>query len=465
MLIASVAITLLVPAVNYHFIYPFFTNLLIQNTEEEAERAATHLRSEVIEKMPQVKKEFLPGNISAYIKEAMKDLQFIELKIFSGNGEVIFATEETEIGETNKHDYFRDIVARGGNYTKVVQEDTKSLEGKIYKADVVEAYVPIMRGGNFVGAFEIYYDITKRYRKLGSAILYFSVFPLVTMLIFLAVIVSIIIKMDRALTQQKHAETEAIMYAEKLRISNTELQEFAYIASHDLQEPLRKITAFGDRLKTKYVKVLDEQGLDYLGRMQNAARRMQNLINGLLMFSRVTTKAQPFVSVDLSAVTKEVLSDLEVRIQETGGKVDVKDLPSVEADPIQMRQLFQNLIGNALKFAKTDHPPVVNISGAYVDNDKESSGSGSENRKLYQITIEDNGIGFDEKYIDRIFGMFQRLHGRGEYEGTGIGLAVCKKIVERHKGSIVVKSAPDKGTKFIFTLPVKQAPESKETGT
>lgn len=233
--------------------------------------------------------------------------------------------------------------------------------------------------------------------------------------------------------------------SEMLEKSNNDLREFAYIASHDLQEPLRKVTAFGDRLKGRFADTLGDQGMDYLERMQGAARRMQTLINGLLTYSRVTTNAVPFAPVDLNNVAKEVLSDLEVRVEELKGSVDVGDLPTIEADPLQMRQLFQNLIGNALKFNKKDEAPVVKVHGQF-----------SKGNDYYQLTIEDNGIGFDGQYADRIFGVFQRLHGRKEYEGTGIGLSVCKKIAERHGGSIEAKSRSGEGAKFIVTLPVQQ---------
>ena len=256
------------------------------------------------------------------------------------------------------------------------------------------------------------------------------------------------------ITERKKQEEELQSILVKLEQSNRELQDFAHIASHDLQEPLRKIMAFGDRLDSKYMDVLDDQGRDYLKRMRNAAVRMQYLIQSLLMYSRITTKAQPFVQVDLTAVKQEVLSDLEVRILETGGHIAETDkLPVVNADPLQMRQLFQNLIGNALKFSRKDTPPLVKISCRRV--------SGNGNGKAgYEITIEDNGIGFDEQYADRIFGVFQRLHGRNEFDGSGIGLSICRKIVLRHGGDITAKSIAGQGSRFIFTLPSSDQQEN-----
>jgi PAS domain S-box-containing protein len=254
--------------------------------------------------------------------------------------------------------------------------------------------------------------------------------------------------------------------AADLTRSNRELQDFAYVASHDLQEPLRKIQAFGDRLGTKYSATLGEEGRDYLARMQNAAGRMSTMINDLLAYSRVTTKGQPFVPVDLGEVVREVIADLEIRIEETGGRVELGALPTVDADPLQMRQLLQNLIGNALKFHQEGVPPVVKVyqtsppapllpgegGAAPPPSPGEPALNVSKEGWGVGIIVEDNGIGFDEKYLDRIFTPFQRLHARGEYEGSGIGLAICRKIAERHGGTITARSAPGRGATFIVTL-------------
>jgi PAS domain S-box-containing protein len=260
------------------------------------------------------------------------------------------------------------------------------------------------------------------------------------------------------ITERKAAEEKLTKFAAQLEQNNRELQEFAFVASHDLQEPLRKVRAFGDRLKTKCGANLTDDGRDYLERMLNAARRMQTLIEDLLSFSRVSTRAQPFVPVDLNIVAREVISDLEVRIEQVRGKVEVSHLPTLEADPTQMRQLLQNLIGNALKFHRNDTPPAVKVRAEIVpggDTDRIRRGLGAALSKC-QLCVEDNGIGFEEKYLDRIFTVFQRLHGRGEYEGTGVGLAICRKIALRHGGDITAKSQPGAGTTFIVTLPMLQ---------
>ena len=263
------------------------------------------------------------------------------------------------------------------------------------------------------------------------------------------------------ITERKQSEVELQTLVMKLEQSNNELQDFAHIASHDLQEPLRKIRSFGERLRNIYVDALDDRGRDYLKRMLNAAERMQDLIESLLMYSRVTTKAQPFARVELSSVLQEVLSDLEVRIHETGGQIQAGDLPAINADPLQVRQLFQNLIGNALKFNREENLPVVKIYSGPAGQNGNGAYRGEEDNDMHEITIEDNGIGFDEKYVDRIFNVFQRLHGKQEYSGSGIGLSICRKIVERHGGTITAKSEPGQGARFIVTLPAAGEQEEK----
>ena len=244
------------------------------------------------------------------------------------------------------------------------------------------------------------------------------------------------------ISDRKQAEEKLKALAGRLEHSNRELEQFAFIASHDLQEPLRKIQAFGDMLGTKCSDKLDEQGKDYLTRMQNAAKRMQQFIVDLLKYSRVATRPEPLDTVDLREAVMEVISDLELKIERLGANVEVFELPAVKAEKSQIRQLFQNLIANALKFHGEEQPH-IKIYSRRTDHD-------------CRIFVEDNGIGFDEKYLDRIFAPFQRLHGRSAYEGTGMGLAICRKIVERHGGSITAKSKPGEGSTFIITLPVKQ---------
>jgi PAS domain S-box-containing protein len=260
-------------------------------------------------------------------------------------------------------------------------------------------------------------------------------------------------KVTRDFSARKAAEDKVRAYARQLERSNRELESFASVASHDLQEPLRKIRAFGDRLATKHGEALGPEGCDYLERMRGAAARMQDLIENLLAYSRVTTKAQPFVRVDLGRVAREVVCDLESRVEQTGGRIEVGELPLIEADAMQMRQLLQNLLGNALKFHRPDVPPVVSVTSRTLARERGESSARCE------VCVRDNGLGFEQVYAERIFGLFQRLHGRAEFEGTGIGLAICRKIVERHGGGIVASGTPGEGASFTVTLPLLQPEE------
>lgn len=263
------------------------------------------------------------------------------------------------------------------------------------------------------------------------------------------------------LTKEKMAEAQLRHYASELERSNRDLQDFAYISSHDLQEPLRKIQAFGSRIQKKEGGLLSDQGQDYLQRMLNAAKRMRTLIDDLLNFSRVSTRANPFVETDLNELVWEVITDLELQINETKTEIFLSPLPVIEADPTQIRQVLQNLISNSLKFHRVGIKPTIHITSRQLHTAEEQVNppERSTQKEMVEITIADNGIGFDQKYVDKIFQVFQRLEGR-KYQGSGIGLAICKRIVTRHGGEITAKSKEGEGATFTLTLPLTQAGHS-----
>jgi signal transduction histidine kinase len=234
-----------------------------------------------------------------------------------------------------------------------------------------------------------------------------------------------------------------LRHAAELSRSNAELEQFASIASHDLQEPLRKVQTFAAQLSATENDRLSEQGQDFLVRMCDAAGRMRSLIDDLLMFSRVSTQARPFATVHLDDIVGQVMPDLEVSIEESGAQVSIGDLPVLEADAVQMRQLLQNLLGNALKFRRADVRPMVRVTAVTDDH-------------VAELTVEDNGIGFDSQYATRIFRAFERLNGAQAYQGTGIGLALCRKIVERHHGTITAQGEVGVGARFCVRLPIEQ---------
>lgn len=263
--------------------------------------------------------------------------------------------------------------------------------------------------------------------------------------------------LSNELDQQVQERTQQLQTSiRELQRSNQSLQQFAYIASHDLQEPLRKIQSFGDLLKAQYATELGD-GLDSLERMQSAAHRMSVLIKDLLTYARIATQRDATLPVSLNDVLTGVLSDLEVVITETGAQVAVGSLPMVPGDKSQLGQLFQNLLSNALKFRHPDQSivPAIGVSAQYIEatNLPPSINPTQPAGAYYCLEVSDNGIGFEEKYLDRLFQIFQRLHGKSQYAGTGIGLAICEKIVLNHGGAITARSQPDKGATFSVYLP------------
>jgi light-regulated signal transduction histidine kinase (bacteriophytochrome) len=240
---------------------------------------------------------------------------------------------------------------------------------------------------------------------------------------------------------------------EEFERSNQELASFSYVASHDLQEPLRKIQTFSHRIQEKEFERLSLQGKEYLTRMAAAAERMQALIEDLLTFSRTNTGPRVFQKTDLNKMMEQIISDLKDNIEEKSAVVEYKNLPSVHVVSFQFKQLMENLILNSLKYHKKNQPPHIKIKAVPAKGNLITEWDADKNKIYYVIEIKDNGIGFEQRYATKIFELFQRLHGKSEYPGTGLGLAICKKIIQNHHGFIIAKGEPGKGASFIIYLP------------
>jgi light-regulated signal transduction histidine kinase (bacteriophytochrome) len=249
--------------------------------------------------------------------------------------------------------------------------------------------------------------------------------------------------LDREIAERRRAEERLREANQDLERSNKELEQFAYVASHDLQEPLRMVSSYTQLLAQRYRDKLDQDAKDFIGFAVDGANRMQRLIQDLLMYSRITTRARPSAPLDSHGALGEAVNNLQAAIQESGAMVTNDELPEVLGDHIQMVQVFQNLIGNGIKFRKPGEPPRVRVS-ARRDADR---------RDLWVFEVADNGIGIEARHFERLFVIFQRLHGKQEYPGTGIGLAMCKRIVERQGGKIWLESEIGKGSRFFFTVP------------
>lgn len=269
----------------------------------------------------------------------------------------------------------------------------------------------------------------------------------------------------RDITERKRAEQERERLVAELRRSNQELEQFASASSHDLQEPLRVISGFAQLLQERYNEKLDEKGKDFIRRIVDGSFRMHYLIKDLLEYSRVTTAARPFKSVDCNEVLKKALANLKAAVDEAGAAITADPLPVAAADEMQLMSLFQNLVGNAVKYRKKEAPSRVHISARAVpERGKQAGCAAIEDGSLppggWLFSVQDNGIGIESRNFERIFEIFQRLHTASERPGTGVGLAVCKKIVERHGGCIWVESEPGKGSTFFFTLPKRPRDEA-----
>lgn len=259
------------------------------------------------------------------------------------------------------------------------------------------------------------------------------------------------------ITQRKMFEEDILVKNQELEESNKNLEQFAYVASHDLQEPLRKIRAFGDRIVNKYNDIVDDKGKDYIARMNGAAERMQLLIDDLLKYSRVARNPKEFERIDIQKIINNISVDFETVINERNAVIKTSGLAAVDGDKTQLRQLFQNLISNAIKFTPEDKKPVIQITGKKVRGSSQKDFKINSAKLFLRVEVQDNGIGFDQKYAERIFHIFERLHGKYKFKGTGIGLAICQKVVQNHNGFIRAESSLDGGgAKFIIMLPIKR---------
>ena len=451
-LILSILVVILLPAYNTAFVYPSITKLFNETLMKDATSIAKHFMSMFEAGTNELTQKSFNPQILKEIDTLRENFGLAKLKIFSKSGEILFSTDSKEIGGINAERYFQEIVAQGNVYTEVVKKNSDSLEHQRMLVDVVETYVPMVKDGVFLGAFEVYYNITEKKQNLESLLLNSFVIVIVLALSVLVLSAIIFVREKRRLIERERAEDKRKKAEEALAdrtvqlerknrelvALNAELDEFTHMASHDLQEPLRTLTAYSDLLRKDLAQSLPERAARDLGFITDAAKRMQTLIRDLLALSRAGRVVKKGDKISLGECADRALEALAMRVEETGAQVMREELPEVWGDSTLLTELYQNLIGNALKF-RGDQRPIIQLT--------------FEERNGDQIFgVKDNGLGIEPKYAQQIFQPFRRLHGVAEYEGSGIGLAICHKIVARHGGKIWVESEPGKGAHFRFTF-------------
>lgn len=408
------------------------------------------------------------------VREILAKLSVLKLKIYHPNALTVYSTEFKQIGESKLDNatFMQVLATKKPRSTTSFREKFVAYHGIVQKVHLAETYVPIVDADNKVIAlFELYNDITRSVSEINSDTVRIALITMVVFALLYGILFMIVRRADAVIESQRtqlaaagakaaSLNAELAVKVRELERSNKDLHDFAHVASHDLQEPLRKIEAFGGRLVRRFAGDLPDEGKMYVDRMQDAAGRMRQLITDLLAYAR-TDKSDAVRPLNLAEVIAGVVSDLQVRIEESGASIKVGKLGILQAEPTQMRQLFQNLIANGLKFRRPDATPEIKIASRLA-----CSTPDAESVDQMVITVKDNGVGFDPKLKDRLFKVFQRLHNRSEYEGTGIGLATCRKIVEWHGGTIAVDAAPGEGATFTITLPlVQRQPETTAADT
>ena len=407
------------------------------------------------------------AEIDAQVRKLVRGLPVMKVAIHDPNGLTIYSSDPAGIGGS-KHGNpgFMRAVSTGHPESKSsFRGEFSAFSGVVGNVDLAETYVPLVLPTGQIGTvFELYTDITSQINFMTRDNILESAIIIGSMMVTFLGMLLVVYRADKVISRQHgelarsnaelssaHALADGLnaKLNEKiveLERSNRDLKDFAQVAAHDLQEPLRKIEAFSQRLMSRYGDRLPDEGQMFVERMTDASIRMRQLITSLLAYARLNQEGQAVATVDLQETMRDVLSDLQLRIEETGADVRVGNLPTVVAIPSQMVQLTQNLIANALKFIRPGVAPVIEVSSRYLE--------GGDGMACVQIVVSDNGIGFDDKAAAKLFKLFHRLHGRSEYEGTGVGLATCRRIAENHGGTIAVSGVLGQGATFTVTLPV-----------
>ncbi|UCF91248.1 MAG: hypothetical protein JSW39_23705 [Desulfobacterales bacterium] len=481
-LIASILVAIALPIGNIVFIYPSFAKLLSKNTEEEAIRVARHLMSVIITTQTELSSEYLTSQANDKIETILENFNLTKLKIFSQSGEILYSTDRSDIGKINAKSYFHNKVAKGQVFSKVVKKDTRSLEGQKMTAHVVETYVPIVENNNFIGAFEIYYDITTRTERLAQ-LLFSTTIVLFSLAVFL--IGSLVLVLNNAvknISQREKAEEELREAKEISEAANNAKSEFLATMSHELRTPLNHIIGFTELVADEKVGPLNASQAEYVNDVLESSRHLLALINDILDLSKVEAGK---LELEISEVdTKKLLEKSLVMVKERAMKhglglsLFINDAPETfNADERKLKQILFNLLSNATKFtpdggkirvsARTverfigSTPPLEGLDSLRKSaNDHErNESSAHKSQRCLEVSVSDTGIGIKPEDQARIFKPFEQARNStgSNHQGTGLGLSLTKELVELHGGKIWVESAcGSHGCTFTFLIPIDQ---------
>ncbi len=433
LLIVSLVLLVALPTYIIFFVNPAFTTLLIENTKDDAVRVANHFVSWRLLEKAKSEKGFPGVDIMIDIEKLKTDFNLIKLKVFSDSGEVIFSTNHNDIGNINREAYFHEILRKGIVHTEVILQGNESLEGQKMTADVVETYIPLMRGDKFLGAFEIYYDITARKKRLTNLLRRSSVSVFILALGLLIAIIVIFFKEKKTITERQEAEVA-------LRQSSEQLKFFAYSVMHDLKSPAIGIHGLTELLHKHYKDTLDERGKRYCDQILKASLHVAALIEKINVYIAAKEASLKIEKIKVKEILQILREEFSSRLAARHIEwLEPETMIEIKADKLSLLRIFRNLVDNALKYGGKD---LSEIRIGY-----------RESEAFHTFSISDNGIGIEGEDYEKIFALFQRDAKSKGVEGTGLGLAIVREIAEQHGGKVWIEPGKERGTTFHISLP------------
>jgi signal transduction histidine kinase len=432
-LIVSLVLIAALPTYIIFFLNPTFTTLLVETTKDNAVRVANHFVSWRLLEKTKLEKGFPGVDIMTDIERLKSDFDLLKLKVFSDSGEVTFSTDHYDIGDINREEYFHEIVRKGITHSEVILQGNESLEGQKMAADVVETYVPLMRDDKFLGAFEIYYDITARKKQLDNLLRSSSVSVLSLALVLLIAIIVIFFKEKKTINERQEAEVA-------LRQSSEQLKFFAYSVMHDLKSPAIGIYGLTELLHKHYKDTLDERGKRYCDQILKASVHVAALIEKINVYIATKEASLKIEKIKVKEILQILREEFSSRLAARQiGWVEPETMIEIKADKLSLLRVFRNLVDNALKYGGKD------LSEIRIEY--------RESERFHTFSISDNGVGIEGEDYEKIFALFQRDAKSKGVEGAGLGLAIVREIAEQHGGKVWIEPGKERGTTFHISLP------------